>query len=92
MDLTKLFTKKEETEAQGGEDAEHPRLPPGQYLTKKWPVLSYESTPKFNPEKWQFKVTGLVEEPFTLQLGRIARAATRDTDGRFPLRDDLEPL
>lgn len=66
MDLTKLFTKKDEPAAQGEEDAGHPRLPPGQYLTKKWPVLSYESTPKFHPEKWQFKVTGLVEEPFAL--------------------------
>ncbi len=64
--MTKLFTRKGETETQGGEDTEHPRLPAGQYLTKKWPVLSYESTPKFTPEKWQFKVTGLVEESFTL--------------------------
>jgi DMSO/TMAO reductase YedYZ molybdopterin-dependent catalytic subunit len=42
------------------------RLPPGQYLTKKWPVLSYERTPKFDPEKYRFKVWGLVEEPFEL--------------------------
>src|SRR5579885_2199876 len=66
MDLTKLFTGKSEEAEQGEGNGERPRLPPGQYLTKKWPVLSYESTPKFNPEKWQFKVTGLVEEPFTL--------------------------
>ncbi len=66
MDLTKLFTRKSEAEASEMEAGERPRLPPGQYLTRKWPVLSYESTPKFQPEKWQFKVTGLVEEPFTL--------------------------
>jgi len=45
---------------------EHDRLPPGQDLTKKWPVLSYESTPKFDPAKYRFKVWGAVEQPFEL--------------------------
>jgi DMSO/TMAO reductase YedYZ molybdopterin-dependent catalytic subunit len=45
---------------------EQDRLPPGQYLTKKWPVLSYESTPKFDAAKYRFKVWGSVEEPFEL--------------------------
>ncbi len=66
MDVTNTFTQNSGAVGQGGENKEHPRLPPGQYLTKKWPVLSYEATPKFDPEKWRFKVTGLVEEPFTL--------------------------
>ncbi|HEV7128117.1 MAG TPA: sulfite oxidase-like oxidoreductase [Ktedonobacterales bacterium] len=48
-------------------DPEHPdRLPPGQYLTKKWPVLSYESTPRFDPAAYRFKVWGTVEQPFEL--------------------------
>ena len=42
------------------------RLPPGQYLTKKWPVLSYESTPKQLPPDWKLKISGLVEKPFEL--------------------------
>ena len=42
------------------------RLPPGQYLTKKWPVLTYESAPKFDPATYRFKVSGSVEEPFEL--------------------------
>jgi DMSO/TMAO reductase YedYZ molybdopterin-dependent catalytic subunit len=45
---------------------EHDRLPPGQYDTKKWPVLSYESTPKFDPAKYRFKVWGAIEQPFEL--------------------------
>ncbi len=49
-----------------GEATERDRLPPGQYLTKKWPVLSYESTPKFDPAKYRFKVWGAVAEPFEL--------------------------
>lgn len=48
-------------------DPEHPdRLPPGQYETKKWPVLTYESTPRFNPEAYRFKVWGTVAQPFEL--------------------------
>jgi len=39
------------------------RVPPGQYLTEKFPVLSYGPTPRFNPEKWDFRVIGMVEEP-----------------------------
>lgn len=41
------------------------RLPPGQYLTKKWPVLSYERTPTF-PADWKLKISGEVENPFEL--------------------------
>lgn len=38
------------------------RIPPGQTLTEKWPVLSYGRTPSFNPATWDFRVFGLVEE------------------------------
>ena len=37
------------------------RLPPGQSLTLKWPVLHYGSVPEFDPEKWGFRVWGEVE-------------------------------
>ncbi|MFI5269729.1 MAG: sulfite oxidase-like oxidoreductase [Chloroflexota bacterium] len=37
------------------------RVPPGQSLTKKWPVLTYGATPRFNPETWSFRCFGLVE-------------------------------
>src|SRR5579864_9737023 len=39
------------------------RLPPGQSLTLKWPVLHYGSVPKFDPAKWDFRVWGLVDQP-----------------------------
>ncbi|ACK73646.1 oxidoreductase molybdopterin binding [Gloeothece citriformis PCC 7424] len=35
------------------------RVPPGQYLTKGFPVLTYGETPQINPEEWQFKVWGM---------------------------------
>jgi len=38
------------------------RIPPGQSLTTKWPVLTYGLTPKFNPKTWKFRCFGLVEE------------------------------
>ena len=42
------------------------RLPPGQYLTEKWPVLHYGGVPKVDLAKWTFDVTGLVEAPLSL--------------------------
>jgi len=39
------------------------RLPPGQSLTLKWPVLHYGSVPRFDPEGWDFRAYGLVEAP-----------------------------
>ncbi len=38
------------------------RVPPGQYLTEKFPVLSYGPTPRFDPAKWDFRIFGHVEE------------------------------
>jgi len=42
------------------------RLPPGQSLTLKWPVLHEGSTPTFDPARWRFSVGGLVTNPFEL--------------------------
>jgi len=42
------------------------RLPPGQSLTLKWPVLHAGTVPRFDPKTWDFRVTGLVEEPLRL--------------------------
>ena len=38
------------------------RLPPGQSLTQKFPVLHYGPVPTFNPATWDFLVWGEVEE------------------------------
>jgi DMSO/TMAO reductase YedYZ molybdopterin-dependent catalytic subunit len=38
------------------------RLPPGQSLTQKFPVLHYGPVPGFNPATWDFRVWGEVEE------------------------------
>jgi DMSO/TMAO reductase YedYZ molybdopterin-dependent catalytic subunit len=38
------------------------RLPPGQSLTNKFPVLHYGPTPQTDLKTWDFRVFGLVEE------------------------------
>lgn len=38
------------------------RLPPGQSLTQKFPVLHYGPVPTFNQATWDFRVWGEVEE------------------------------
>jgi DMSO/TMAO reductase YedYZ molybdopterin-dependent catalytic subunit len=38
------------------------RLPPGQSLTQKFPVLHYGPVPSFNPATWDFRLWGEVEE------------------------------
>ena len=42
------------------------RLPPGQSLTLKWPVLHYGSVPYFDADRWDFKISGEVEAPLKL--------------------------
>lgn len=42
------------------------RLPPGQALTLKFPVLHYGAVPRFDPQTWDFKVWGEVETPLRL--------------------------
>jgi DMSO/TMAO reductase YedYZ molybdopterin-dependent catalytic subunit len=41
------------------------RLPPGQSLTQKFPVLHYGPVPAFNPATWDFHIWGEVEEDKT---------------------------
>lgn len=36
------------------------RLPQGQALTLKWPVLHYGSVPVFDPDRWDLRVYGKV--------------------------------
>jgi DMSO/TMAO reductase YedYZ molybdopterin-dependent catalytic subunit len=36
------------------------RVPPGQRLTDRWPVLHYGPVPRFDPAKWSFRIWGLL--------------------------------
>src|ERR1700761_7668862 len=44
------------------------RLPPGQRLTKNWPVLDLGVQPDVKPENWRLRVTGLVAAPIVWTL------------------------
>jgi DMSO/TMAO reductase YedYZ molybdopterin-dependent catalytic subunit len=44
-----------------------PKLPPGQYLTEKWPVLDLGYKPGIKQDKWQLTIDGACEHPVTLR-------------------------
>jgi DMSO/TMAO reductase YedYZ molybdopterin-dependent catalytic subunit len=56
-----VFSRREEEK----KVSEEGRLPPGQSLTQKFPVLHYGPLPGFNAATWDFSVHGEVEEPLT---------------------------
>ena len=55
------------------------RLPPGQYMTKKWPVLHAGQVPKVDLATWTFRVFGEVEQELELsweQFNELPRASS----------------
>ena len=57
-----VFRRKDDEQAMRTEG----RLPPGQSLTYKFPVLHYGPVPGFDPATWTFKIWGAVEKPVEL--------------------------
>jgi DMSO/TMAO reductase YedYZ molybdopterin-dependent catalytic subunit len=47
------------------------RLPPGQYLTDKWPVLHAGSVPHTDLATWDFRVFGSVENEISLSYDEL---------------------
>jgi DMSO/TMAO reductase YedYZ molybdopterin-dependent catalytic subunit len=62
---------------------EEGRLPPGQSLTLKWPVLHYGSVPRFDPQTWNFRVYGLVESPLQFTWEEFNRLPKIDRTSDF---------
>jgi DMSO/TMAO reductase YedYZ molybdopterin-dependent catalytic subunit len=54
------------------------RLPPGQYLTEKWPVLHAGEVPDVDAATWTLSVTGEVEEPLTLSYAELRALPATD--------------
>ena len=54
------------------------RLPPGQYLTEKWPVLHAGSVPKIDLATWDLSVTGEVEQDLTLTWEQLLELPSRE--------------
>ncbi|HEX8122320.1 MAG TPA: sulfite oxidase-like oxidoreductase [Solirubrobacteraceae bacterium] len=47
------------------------RIPPGQYLTERFPVLTYGTNPAFDLNSWSLAVDGEVERPFALSWDEL---------------------
>src|SRR4029453_14432334 len=54
------------------------RLPPGQYLTEKWPVLHAGTVPNTDLATWDLRVFGEVENPITLSWEEFPALPTRE--------------
>ncbi|MHC1740172.1 MAG: sulfite oxidase-like oxidoreductase [Anaerolineaceae bacterium] len=68
-----FFARKEEEEKM----RKSGRLPPGQALTQKFPVLHYGAVPAFDPETWTFTIWGEVEKPLTLSWQQFSQLPRR---------------
>jgi DMSO/TMAO reductase YedYZ molybdopterin-dependent catalytic subunit len=49
-----------------GRPTDRERQPPGQVLTRKWPVLHYSSVPAVETSRWRFTVSGAVDNPYQI--------------------------
>ena len=49
------------------------RLPPGQSLTNRFPVLHYGPVPRFNPATWSLRIFGEVEQEITWTWDEFSR-------------------
>ena len=55
------------------------RLPPGQIVTRKWPVLHYGTVPRIDLGRWTFEISGSVERPFTLSWPEMLALPRQET-------------
>jgi DMSO/TMAO reductase YedYZ molybdopterin-dependent catalytic subunit len=55
------------------------RLPPGQIVTVKWPVLHYGTVPKVDLATWRFRVWGAVEQTFELTWDELMELPRQET-------------
>ena len=66
------------------------RVPPGQYVTEKFPVLHYGIVPKIDLATWDFKVYGEVDSPFRFTWDAVQGPAAEAGHDRHPLRHALD--
>ena len=82
MDDLGLFTGNERREKER-EMRQAGRLPSGQSLTLKWPVLHYGSVPRFDPARWDFRLFGLVDKPVRLTWNEFSKLAQTHSKSDF---------
>ena len=59
------------------------KAPPGQYVTTKFPVLSFGPTPRVDLAEWRFRVFGLVEEEVVLDWQQLTALPKVTLDAEF---------
>jgi DMSO/TMAO reductase YedYZ molybdopterin-dependent catalytic subunit len=74
--MTLFRSKAEQKLVERGLDPE--RLPPGQYLTEKWPVLHAGSVPQTDLATWDFRVFGEVEHDVVLSYDELRALPTTE--------------
>jgi DMSO/TMAO reductase YedYZ molybdopterin-dependent catalytic subunit len=55
------------------------RLPPGQVVTRKWPVLHYGTVPKVDLATWRFAMSGAVDRPFAISWEELQALPRQQT-------------
>jgi DMSO/TMAO reductase YedYZ molybdopterin-dependent catalytic subunit len=55
------------------------RLPPGQIVTRKWPVLHYGTVPMVDTASWRLEVRGAVDSPFSLSWPELLALPRQQT-------------
>ena len=58
-------------------------VPPGQYATKKFPVLSFGATPRIDLDQWRFRVFGLVEKETSFDWEEFTGIGKATVDAEF---------
>lgn len=58
-----------------------PSIPPGQTLTKGFPVLHVGDIPRFDPATWRLRFFGLVENPYELTWDELRAEPTVEWRG-----------
>ncbi len=51
--------------------ADRSKVPPGQFVTDKFPVLTYGATPKFDSNAWSFNLIGLIDQAVELSYDQF---------------------
>ena len=57
--------------------------PPGQYVTEKFPVMSFGAAPKVDLATWQFDIFGLVESEVSLKWQDFTALPKTIVDAEF---------
>ncbi|TAD80007.1 MAG: sulfite oxidase-like oxidoreductase [Oscillatoriales cyanobacterium] len=65
------------------EPSQGDRVPPGQYLAKGFPVLTYGDTPTIALDRWELKIWGAIQQPIVLRWADIMALPQSDFTADF---------